>query len=164
MESRSTGWKRVTLGSQQGEPPANQPDDQTAASSAFTTFIQKGCEFEGTLILDKSIRIEGEFRGAIESSETVVVDAEAAVEARIRARTVVIHGAVVGDLEATREVVLHPTCRLHGDVETPSLVVERGAFFNGTTRMFRPEQIVRARAEAEADADGTDTSAPTPAP
>jgi hypothetical protein len=43
-------------------------------------------------------------------------------------------------------------------------VVERGAFFNGTTRMFRPEQIGRARAEAEADADGTDTSAPTPAP
>jgi cytoskeletal protein CcmA (bactofilin family) len=91
-----------------------------------------------------------------------VVDAEAAVEARIRARTVVIHGAVVGDLEATREVVLHPTCRLHGDVETPSLVVERGAFFNGTTRMFRPEQIVRARAEA--DANQTDTSSPTPAP
>ena len=161
MGSRSTSWKRVSVGARDDDPTAVEPDDRPASSSAFTTFIQKGCEFEGTLILDKSIRIEGEFRGAIESSETVVVDTEAAVEARIRARTVVIHGAVVGDVEATREVVLHPTCRLHGDVETPSLVVERGAFFNGTTRMFRPEQIVRARAEA--DANAADTTSPAPA-
>ena len=162
MESRSNGWKRISLGTRQDEPAAPQSEQEPAATSAFTTFIQKGCEFEGTLVLDKSIRIEGEFRGAIESSETVVVDAEAAVEARIRARTVVVHGAVVGNLEASREVVLHPSCRLHGDVETPSLVVERGAFFNGTTRMFRPEQIVRARADAEAN--GSDASSPTPAP
>ena len=53
-------------------------------------------------------------------------------------------------------------CRLHGDVETPSLVVERGAFFNGTTKMFRPEQLVRTRVEA--DANGPDASSPAPAP
>jgi cytoskeletal protein CcmA (bactofilin family) len=162
MESRSTGWKRISLGTRQDEPSPGQPDEQPGAGAAFTTFIQRGCEFEGTLVLDKSIRIEGEFRGAIESSETVVVDAEAAVEARIRARTVVVHGAVVGNIEASREVVLHPSCRLHGDVETPSLVIERGAFFNGATRMFRPEQIVRARVEP--DAEGTDTSRLPPAP
>jgi len=162
MESRSTGWKRISLGTRQDEPSSGQPDEQPGAGAAFTTFIQRGCEFEGTLVLDKSIRIEGEFRGAIESSETVVVDAEAAVEARIRARTVVVHGAVVGNIEASREVVLHPSCRLHGDVETPSLLIERGAFFNGATRMFRPEQIVRARVEP--DAEGADTSRPPPAP
>jgi cytoskeletal protein CcmA (bactofilin family) len=110
MESRSTGWN---------EPPANQPDDQTAASSAFTTFIQKGCEFEGTLILDKSIRIEGEFRGAIESSETVVVDAEAAVEARIRARTVVIHGAVPAGFTATSRLRRSWSSAAHSSMARP---------------------------------------------
>ena len=49
------------------------------------------------------------------------------IEAPIRARTVEIRGAVVGDIVASREVVIHPSGKLHGNVETPSLVVARGA-------------------------------------
>jgi len=60
--------------------------------------------------------------------------------------SVVIRGAVVGDVTASREVVIHAGARLHGDVETPSLVIERGAFFNGRTRMYRPEHELRAPA------------------
>jgi cytoskeletal protein CcmA (bactofilin family) len=50
---------------------------------------------------------------------------------------------VAGDVAASREVVIHATGRIHGDVSTPSLVVERGAFFNGRTRMYRPEIVAR---------------------
>jgi cytoskeletal protein CcmA (bactofilin family) len=62
----------------------------------------------------------------------------------------------MGDVIATREVVLHSTGRLHGDVETPSLVIARGATFNGRTRMYRPEHQLQASAPKEAPA-------PTPA-
>jgi cytoskeletal protein CcmA (bactofilin family) len=41
-------------------------------------------------------------------------------------------------VEARRDVVLHAGARLHGDVKTPSLVIERGAFFNGRTEMAPP--------------------------
>jgi cytoskeletal protein CcmA (bactofilin family) len=68
------------------------------------------------------------------------------VEAPIRARTVEIRGAVVGDVVASREVVIHASGRLHGDVEAPSLVVARGAFYNGRTKMFRPERVVQTDA------------------
>ena len=57
------------------------------------------------------------------------------MQADIKARTVIVHGAVVGNIEGTREVVLGPTAKLHGNIETPSLVIERGAFFAGETRM-----------------------------
>jgi cytoskeletal protein CcmA (bactofilin family) len=46
---------------------------------------------------------------------------------------------VVGNVTATRELVIHATGKLHGDVEAPSLVVERGAFFSGRTQMYRPQ-------------------------
>jgi cytoskeletal protein CcmA (bactofilin family) len=97
----------------------------------------------GKLALDRPLLIEGEFRGAIESESSVVVSEAGSVEAAIRARSVAIHGAVVGDVRASREVVIHAGGRLHGDVETPSLVIERGAFFNGRTRMYRPEHAAR---------------------
>ena len=59
------------------------------------TTIDPGCEIEGTLTLDRSITIEGEFRGAIHCAETVTVGREAAVQAEIDARTIEIEGAVV---------------------------------------------------------------------
>ena len=104
----------------------------------------------GRLVVEQSLRIEGEFRGELESASSVFVSETGAVEAPIRARTVEIRGAVVGDVVAAREVVIFATGRLHGDVETPSLVVERGATFNGRTRMYRPERSVQASALPDA--------------
>ena len=106
--------------------------------------IVPGCQLEGRLEVVGSIRVEGEFRGELVSDATVFIAEEAAVEASIRARSVVIRGAVVGDVHAAREVVLHASGRLQGAVETPSFVIERGAVFNGETRMFRPELNARA--------------------
>jgi cytoskeletal protein CcmA (bactofilin family) len=100
----------------------------------------------GRLVVEQSLQIEGEFRGEIECAHSVLVAESGAVEAPIRARTVEIRGAVVGDVVASREVVIFASGRLHGDVETPSLVVERGATFNGRTRMYRPERSLQAPA------------------
>jgi len=55
---------------------------------------------------------------------------------------VIIHGAVVGDVTASREVVIQATGRLHGDVKAPAFQVERGAFLNGRTEMYRPERAL----------------------
>jgi len=128
---------------------AAAPDASPAADAApGTARIEPGCEMNGTLALARPLVIEGEFGGAIASESSVLVTEGGSVVATIRARTVVIRGAVVGDVFASREVVIHTGARLHGDVETPSLVVESGAFFNGRTRMYRPEQEARAGAAA----------------
>jgi cytoskeletal protein CcmA (bactofilin family) len=125
-----------------------------AAVERLTTFFDDGCEVNGRLIVKTSIEIDGEFRGVIESDEAVTVGSEAAIEGDICARSVQVWGAVVGDVAASREVVIHSTGRVHGDVSTPSLVIERGAFFNGRTRMYRPELVARAdTTHAEAGED-----------
>jgi cytoskeletal protein CcmA (bactofilin family) len=125
------------------------PAAQAAAGPAQDpSRIEPGCELSGRLVIGRPVRVEGELRGEIESASTVVVAEGGAVEGPIRARTVEIHGAVAGDVAASREVVIHAGGRLHGDVETPSLVIERGAVFNGRTRMYRPERELRADAPA----------------
>lgn len=60
-----------------------------------------------------------------------------------------MRGAVVGDVVASREVVIFASGRPHGDVESPSVVIERGATFNGRVRMYRPERSVQDSVPAE---------------
>ena len=83
------------------------------------------------------------------------------------AREVVIAGAIVGDVKAGRQVIIRAGGRLHGNIETPCLEVEKGAFFNGRTSMTRPERVARAAAaereqpESSAEANASAPSAPS---
>jgi cytoskeletal protein CcmA (bactofilin family) len=146
MEKRLAGWRRLVVGAPELKATPPRPEQEHGASPAGVALIELGVEMNGRLVVPQSLRVEGEFRGELQSAGSVFVSETGAVEAPIRARTVEIRGAVVGDITASREIVIHATGRLHGDVETPSLVVVRGATFNGRSRMYRPERSVQASA------------------
>lgn len=136
----SVGWRRLVPGVPVEATASPRPEAEPAAFEASAALIASGVEMNGHLVVPSSVRIDGEFAGRLESAGSVFVSESGSVEAPIRARTVEIRGAVVGDVVATREVVIHATGRLTGNVETPSLVVARGASFNGASRMYRPER------------------------
>jgi cytoskeletal protein CcmA (bactofilin family) len=143
MEHQQREWLKRPIGQNASEVPASggaEPAELTR------TFIDQGAAFSGTLRLHESLRLDAEFRGAIESEGTVVIGETAGVEADIRAREVVILGAVVGNVVATRQLTIRAGGRLHGDVETPCLEIEKHAFFNGRTTMARPERAAREAA------------------
>jgi len=146
MAMRPAGWRHLVLGAPVQEATLPRPQGEPGASEADVARIEHGVEMNGRLVVDQSLCIEGEFRGELESASSVFVSETGAVEASIRARAVEIRGAVVGNVVASREVVIFATGRLHGDVETPSLVIARGATFNGHTRMYRPERSVQTPA------------------
>ena len=145
-------WVRKTMGAATEEAPAPAtPEDSRPAASS--TFVDAGAEFEGTLRLTGTFRIDAEFRGEIVSDGTVIIGENAGVEASLRAREVIVAGAVVGNVQASRLLSIRSTGKLHGRVETPCLEVERGALFNGTTSMTHPETARRAaRKKAVKDA------------
>lgn len=162
MSNRTIGWKRRIV----EEPPVKGAEIQalepvTEPRRPKVTRIEPGCEIDGVLSLEGPILIEGEFRGEIRCRDAVTVLRSGTVEATIEGRTVTIEGAVVGNVVATREIVISSSGRLHGDVETPSLVIERGAFFQGATRMYRPEVLARRSAPAESEPAVVPAPAPT---
>jgi cytoskeletal protein CcmA (bactofilin family) len=150
------GWRRMVPGGATETAVAAHPVATAGPTDDFAR-IERGVEMSGRLVTERPLRVEGEFRGEIQSASAVIVAETGSVEAPIRARSVEIRGAVVGDVQAAREVVIHASGRLHGDVEAPSLVVMRGAFFNGRTRMYRPERIAHTDAPAaQPDAPAAD--------
>jgi len=151
MDTTKAGWRRLVPGAPTEQETAAAPARPEIAPIApppepDVALIARGVEMNGRLVVTQSLRIEGEFRGDLQSANSIFVSESGTVEAPIRARTVEIHGAVVGNIVASREVVIHATGRLHGDVETPSFVVTRGSTFNGKTTMYRPERNVRSAA------------------
>lgn len=146
MDQQGNAWVRKRVDGQEDEAI------ESGARSA-ATFIDHGADFEGTLRLTESFRIDGEFSGTIESRSTVIVGENAGIEANVHARDVIIAGAVVGNVIATRQLTLLGTARIHGDIETPSIEVERGAMLNGSTRMVRPDAAARAAAQGAAAAE-----------
>ena len=128
----------------------------------LTTFIGEGVEFEGTLYARETLRIDGRIRGEIKSDNTVVIGQGADVEANVTSKNVIIIGALAGNVDASRQLVVNKSGRLKGNVATPSLVIEPGAMFNGRTKMVRPEVAAQVN-QAAASANPEAASAPAAA-
>jgi len=121
---------------------------EVPAAGGLTAFIDQGSEFEGKLSFKDTVRIDGHFRGEISSENTLIVGESGEIEAAIRSRTVVVSGTVNGNIHATRQLVLHKTAVVDGDVEASTLVVEDGAVLNGRIVMRAGEARTAAGLKA----------------
>lgn len=100
-----------------------------------TAILDKGASFEGQLSFEGTVRIGGKFKGEIFTQDTLIVNAEAEVEAQIEADTIIISGYVKGNMFARRQVIMYPPAIFKGSVTTPSLSIKEGVVFEGATYM-----------------------------
>jgi cytoskeletal protein CcmA (bactofilin family) len=105
------------------------------------TMIGEGSEFEGTITVPHSIRIDGAMKGRLESSETITVGPNGVVEANIIAKNAIIGGKIVGDLVVEDRVEIESNASLIGDLKTRDLVINEGATFHGNCHMDSSKDI-----------------------
>jgi cytoskeletal protein CcmA (bactofilin family) len=107
------------------------------------TFVSGDAEFKGML------RVDGHFTGRIRSEKgSLIVSAGGKVDANIEVAAAKINGTVNGDIVAGQRVELGRSARVHGDLQTPALVIEEGAIFEGGCRMTRAQAEVDRVPEA----------------
>lgn len=102
---------------------------------AVTGVIDQGCEFEGKLCFQGTVRINGIFRGEIYTPDTLIIGEGARVQGQIDAGTVIISGEVSGSVKAKHRVEIHQPAIFRGDILTPSLKVDEGVIFEGSSKM-----------------------------
>ena len=112
--------------------------------------LAAGAKWKGTLQVDTSVRVDGQFSGQIESKSTVHVAEGAMVDAKIRAAYVAIAGTFRGEIRCDQKVELLKHGRVDGEVITKSLSVEEGAVFDGHVQMTagEPGRASRSRPAA----------------
>jgi cytoskeletal protein CcmA (bactofilin family) len=122
--------------------------------------IGKSVLVKGELSGSEDLYLDGQVDGAIElQNHSLVVGPNGRVRANIRAREVVLHGKVEGNIFGAERVELKSSSFLTGDITTQRIVIEEGASFKGTidpqpTKKAEPIKAVAAVAAGAAPAAG----------
>jgi cytoskeletal protein CcmA (bactofilin family) len=119
--------------------------DGAVEAEAGDLLLGQGAEFEGKLTFAGTVRIDARFKGSIHTQDVLVVGERARIDADIVCGTVIVHGEVNGNVKATNAVELRHPARLRGNVETPSLSIEKGVVFEGESRMTGADRPAPAR-------------------
>ncbi len=101
----------------------------------ITTLLGRGTSFEGKLTFEGTVRIDGKFKGEVFSDDVLVIGEGALVEAEIDIGEIIIQGTVVGNVKAKRSIEIHAPGRVKGDLNTPSLQIDKGVVFEGRSFM-----------------------------
>lgn len=98
-------------------------------------FIDKDTEINGDIRFKDSFRIDGKFKGKILTGNAIIIGETAELEADIDAGHISINGRVKGTLKATALIEIFSQGRVIGNMITPKLIIEEGAFFQGSCMM-----------------------------
>lgn len=107
-------------------------------------FVDAGTRFHGELQFETTFRVEGKVEGTVVSSGTLVIGDGGEVDGDIRVGQLFVSGVVRGTVKASRRIQLCAEGKAFAELETPSLVIEDGAIFDGRctmTRQAEPESV-----------------------
>jgi cytoskeletal protein CcmA (bactofilin family) len=102
-----------------------------------SNMVAESTEIEGKVVFQNTTRFHGKIRGEVRcgSGSTLLLAETAFIDGDIYAEEIWIDGYVRGNVVATSRVIITGKGRVVGSIETPSLQVEFGAYFEGVTRM-----------------------------
>jgi cytoskeletal protein CcmA (bactofilin family) len=101
-------------------------------------FVGGGTVLTGEANFKAMMRVDGHLSGRVSStSGTLIVGANGKVDANIEVAVAVIHGTINGDIIATQRLELGRAAKVNGNIQTPSLIIEQGAVFEGSCKMLQ---------------------------
>ena len=107
--------------------------------SEIKAFLGPGSQFEGKLVFNEIVRLDGAFRGEVTSHDTLIVGESADIQADVQVGTLILSGKFKGNVKAKSRVELRAPANVDGSIETPALSVEEGVVLNGTITMTTGE-------------------------
>lgn len=111
------------------------------AKSGLGNAIAAGGRLEGTLRFVGPVIIGAHIRGDVISDDLILVEATGRIEGRVRAATLIVHGAVSGDIEASKCLEVCTGGRLEGVAFSPSMRVEERTIVSADL-LIAPERTV----------------------
>ncbi len=101
-----------------------------------TAIIGQSILIKGELSGNEDLTIEGKVEGKIELKDhNLIIGANGNIKAQIIAKSITVHGEVLGNVSATEKVEIKEKGKLRGDIISPRVIVNDGAFFKGGVDM-----------------------------
>jgi len=115
---------------------------------SLSGFVGSGTVITGEASFKTMLRVDGRFSGRIASTGgNLIVGSGGQVDANIEVAVATIHGIVTGDIIASDRIELGRAAKLTGNIQTPSLMIEQGAVFEGSCKMTQAKAAVTTPAK-----------------
>jgi len=98
-------------------------------------FIDRDTEIIGDIKFKENFRIDGVFKGKILSGGGLIIGETGEVEADIEVISIAVNGRMKGSIKAKEKIEIFAKGRVIGSVTAPKLIIEDGAFFQGSCQM-----------------------------
>lgn len=129
---------------------ATAADAASGEERRGSAWIGQGVVVEGKITSAQDLRIDGKVEGTIEvGNHGLIIGASAAVKADLAARTILICGAVIGNVTAAERLDVQGTASVEGDLTAPRLSMIDGAVVKGRVET-RGTRTPKVAAEAAA--------------
>src|SRR5688572_26964029 len=147
----------------QPEQPSSTPRALTESESLarelkegnLSGFVGGGTVVTGEANFKALMRVDGHLSGRISSSGgTLIVGANGKVDANVEVAIATIHGTVNGDIIASQRLEIGRSGKVNGNIQTPSLVIEQGALFEGSCKMVKMSAAATTAASTKPKTNG----------
>ena len=105
------------------------------SNTELNGYLDAGSQVKGDLHFENTFRIYGKLSGGIISEGILMIGEGGVIEGDIEAGQVFVSGRVEGKIRAKGRVQIAATGVVRADLETPTLVIEDGAVFEGRCAM-----------------------------
>lgn len=114
--------------------------DGARPGGPLLTVMGESARLEGKFNIAESIQIECEVAGEINVEGKLVIGEKGVVRADVHTTDALVMGRYEGNMVATGNVEITSSGRVSGNIETDSLMISKGGFFNGNViKMQRAE-------------------------
>jgi cytoskeletal protein CcmA (bactofilin family) len=123
--------------------------------SKITGFFDKDTEIKGDLNFKGTFRIDGRFKGKIDSKSILIIGDSGKVDADVKIGHLIINGEIKGNIQATEKVEINGNGRVIGTIVSPKLMVEEGAYLEAncqtTDKLHQPTSMPLTPPEEKPD-------------
>lgn len=108
--------------------------NESPADMAINRIVE-GTSIEGEIKCESNIRIDGSFKGNLNTKGRLVIGPAGVIDGTISCQNAEIEGILKGKIQVQQLLSLKGSARVEGDIITDKLSVEPGSSFSGNCTM-----------------------------
>jgi cytoskeletal protein CcmA (bactofilin family) len=147
-------------GQQKRAAPQAPDNGQPAVPIPLLTVVGAHARMAGKFEIADSLQVECEVGGELNVGRKLVIGQKGVVNANVRTVDAIIMGHYEGNMVATGNVEITETGRVNGNIQSDSLVISKGGFFNGNVTKINGQPSAQPRVYLIEDTRAGQPSAP----
>lgn len=125
-------------------PFGTRENDDSEGDIVPNCHIGVGSSFRGTLMIEGTLLVDGDFEGDILNCDRIVVGPYGHVQADVHVREAIVAGVFDGGIQAEERVLLMSGARVKGDLTASAIMIDEGVRFSGRCTMLDEHPVESA--------------------